>query len=41
MGFLLYADDVNLLQDNINPIKKNTEALTNACGDVALEVNTE
>jgi stress-induced morphogen len=37
---LVYADDVNLVEDNINTIKKSTEALTDA-NEVGLEVNTE
>jgi hypothetical protein len=38
---LVYADDVNLLGDNTNIIKKNTGALTDMSKDVGLEVNTE
>jgi hypothetical protein len=39
---LVYADDVNLLGDNINKIKKtNKEALIHASKEVGLEVNTE
>jgi hypothetical protein len=34
-------NDVNLLGDNIDTIKKNTEILTDASKDVGLEVNTE
>jgi hypothetical protein len=37
----VYGDDVNLLDDNINTIKKNTEALSDASKEVDLEVNTE
>jgi hypothetical protein len=38
---LVYADDVNLLGDNIDTIKKNRENLIDASKDVALEVNGE
>jgi hypothetical protein len=38
---LLYTDDVNILGDNINIIKKNTEALIDTSKEVTLEVNTE
>jgi hypothetical protein len=38
---LVYADDVNLLRDNTNAIKKNTEALNDACKEGGLEVNSE
>jgi site-specific DNA-adenine methylase len=38
---LIYADDVNLLVDNINTIKKNKAALTDASMGVDLVVNTE
>jgi hypothetical protein len=34
------ADDVNLLGDKINTIKKNTEALVDARKEVGLELNT-
>jgi hypothetical protein len=37
---LIYADDVNLLRDNID-IKKNKETLTDASKKVGLEVNAE
>jgi hypothetical protein len=38
---LVYADDVNLLGDNIDNTKKNTETLIDASKEVGLEVNTE
>jgi hypothetical protein len=38
LQLLVYAD---LLGDNIDTIKKNTETLTDTSKDVGLEVNTE
>jgi hypothetical protein len=38
---LAYADDVNLLGDNVNAINKNTETLIDASKVVGLEVNIE
>jgi UDP-N-acetylglucosamine 2-epimerase len=38
---LVYADDVNLLGDNIDAIKKNTQTLTDASEEVGLGVNAE
>jgi hypothetical protein len=37
----VYADDVNLLGDNIDTIKKNTGTLTGASNKVGLDVNAE
>jgi hypothetical protein len=39
--FLAYADDVDLLGDNIDNIKKNTETLIDASKEVGLEINVE
>jgi hypothetical protein len=38
---LAYADDVNLLGDNMDTIKKNTENLIDARKEVGLEINVE
>jgi hypothetical protein len=38
---LVYADDLSLLGDNIDIIKKNTRTLIDAGKEVGLEVNTE
>jgi hypothetical protein len=36
-----YADDVNLLGNNINTINKNTQTLIDASKEVGPEVNVE
>jgi hypothetical protein len=38
---LAYADDVNLLGDNNDTIKKSTKCLIDAIKDVDLEINVE
>jgi hypothetical protein len=38
---LVYADDVNLLGDNVDTINKNTQTLIDASKEVGLEVYTE
>jgi sorting nexin-29 len=38
---LAYADDVNLLGDNIDTIKKNTETLIDTSKEIGLEINVE
>jgi hypothetical protein len=38
---LAYTDNVNLLGDNIDTIKKNTETLIDVSKEVGLEINVE
>jgi len=37
---LAYADDVNLIGDDIRTIEINADVLLNACKDIDLAVNT-
>jgi hypothetical protein len=38
---LAYADDVKIVRENIDTVKKNTEVLLDASKEVGLEVNPE
>jgi hypothetical protein len=38
---LVYADDVNLLGDNIDTIKKNTQTVIDASKETGLQVNIQ
>jgi hypothetical protein len=38
---LVFADDGNLLGDNINTVKRNTQTLIGASKEVGVEVNAE
>jgi hypothetical protein len=37
---VVYVDNINILGENINTIRKNTEAVLRASREVGLEVNT-
>jgi hypothetical protein len=39
--FLVYANDVDLLHENINVTRKNTEALLDDSKRIAVQVNTD
>ena len=36
-----YADEVNLIGDDIRTIERNADVLINACKDIGLAVNTK
>jgi hypothetical protein len=38
---VVYADNVNILGDNIDTIKRNTQTLIDASNEIGLEVNPE
>jgi hypothetical protein len=38
---LVYVDDVNIVEDNINTMKKTPEALIDVSKDVGLKINIE
>jgi hypothetical protein len=38
---LVHADDINLLDDDVDTVRENTEALLEASRDVGLEINAE
>jgi hypothetical protein len=38
---LAYADDVNLLGDNIDTVNENTETVIDASKEVGLQINVE
>jgi hypothetical protein len=38
---LVYADDVNLLGDSVNAIRKKAETLLEASRDIGLEINAQ
>jgi Reverse transcriptase (RNA-dependent DNA polymerase). len=38
---LAYADDINLIGDDIKTIERNADVLFNACKDIGLAVNTQ
>ena len=37
---LAYADDVNLIDDDIRTIERNADVLLNTCNDIGLAVKT-
>ena len=38
---LVYADDVNMIGENLQTVRENTEIFIKASKDIGLEVNSE
>ena len=38
---LVYADDINMLRENLQTVRENTEILIKTSKDICLEVNVE
>jgi len=37
----VYADDVDLIRDDIHALQSNTDVLVEACGEIGLQLNIE